>query len=77
MFDKVLNVPLYVFYYYLVLIGSLSLHLALDKFSDDAADFLFIKTKYVKVRHFVATNCCFVNPRQKRKQTNLLISTDV
>ena len=25
----------------------------------------------------VATNCCFVNPSEKRKQTNLLISTDV
>ena len=29
--------------------------------------FLFIETKYVKVRHFVATNCCFVNLSQKKK----------
>ena len=43
----------------------------------DISYFLFIKTKYVKGRHFVATNCCFVKPYEKRKQTNLLISTEV
>ena len=49
----------------------------LNKFSDNAIDVLFIKTKYVKGRHFVATNCCFFNSSQKRKQTSLLKSTDV
>ena len=39
--------------------------------------FCLFKTKYVKGRHFVATNCCYVNSSQKRKQTNLLISTDM
>ena len=49
----------------------------LNKFSGNAIDVLFIKTKYVKGRHFVATNCCFFNSSQKRKQTSLLKSTDV
>ena len=49
----------------------------LNKFSDNAIDVLFIKTKYVKGRHFVATSCCFFNSSQKRKQTSLLKSTDV
>ena len=49
----------------------------IKQISDDAVDVLFIKTKYVKGRHFVATNCCFFNSSQKRKQTSLLKSTDV
>ena len=39
--------------------------------------FCLFKTNYVKGRHFVATNGCFLNTSQKRKQTNLLISTDL
>ena len=46
----------------------LKFYLVLNKFSDDAVDVLFIKTKYVKGRHFVTTNCCFANSIQKRKQ---------
>ena len=34
--------------------------------------FCLFKTKYFKGRHFVATNFCFANSSQKRKQTNLL-----
>ena len=40
------------------------------KFSDDDVDVLFIETKYVKGRRFVATNCCFVKELQLRKKTN-------
>ena len=35
--------------------------------------FCLFKAKYFKGRHFVATNSCFANSSQKRKQTNLLI----
>ena len=35
--------------------------------------FCLFKAKYFKGRHFAATNSCFVNSSQKRKQTNLLI----
>ena len=38
--------------------------------------FCLFKTKYVKGRHFVATNYCFVNSSQKRKQANLLVSIE-
>ena len=66
-----------ILYYFLVLSSCIIKILVLNKFSDDVVDVLFIKTKYVKGRHFVVTNCCFVNSSQKRKQINRLISTDI
>ena len=39
--------------------------------------FSLFKTKYVKGRHFVVKNYRFVYFSQKRKQTNVLTSTDL
>ena len=42
----------------------------LYKLTDDAADVLFIKSRYVKGRRFVATNCCLVKELQPKKKTS-------
>ena len=40
------------------------------KFNDDTVNVLLIKTKYIKGRHFVATNCSFLIELQLKKETN-------
>ena len=50
--------------------SKINLVKVLKKFSDDTVDVLFIKTKYVEARRFVAKNCCFVKELQPKKKTN-------